>query len=594
MCGIIGYAGPRPAAEFVLPGLVALENRGYDSWGFVLQEDGPTYVVQRGLGPPSKSPVLASPPVLSYRLGLGHTRWATHGRVCLENAHPIEGGFKANPSCLVVHNGVIEGYEGHRKALEDRGYVFRTETDTEVAAHLFDWLSRQMERCEATDELAMQHMEELLSLLKGDLALAITSWRFPGWLLAACRGTPLLVTDAGHLASEASAFAGFATGCVRLADGAAVRHVDGDDGWYATSLGESITVPEAPPPPEGSSTHMLREIREQPDLLALTRPGLFLNRPPRAVLFGCGSSYHAAMLGAMYLEGQAKVPAEAHHASEFLHRDLTLYPAGTLFVALTQSGETKDTLEGMKKVQLHGAASKMVLVNEAFSAAARMGWGTVLLQAGKERGVAATKTFTAQAAALLDISFACGRPGWFGDFGHVRKGLSDSVAGVLAKEEVLANAARRLASGAYDRVLYLATGLLYPAALEGALKMKEVSYLHAEAMPAAEMKHGPIALVDGRTLAVFVLGYGSVSDGEKITANAAEVRSRGGDVLALADGSNWGRLPHAGHTFWWPGVCGAGQPIVASVAMQLLAYHAALARGLDVDRPRNLAKTVTV
>ncbi len=590
MCGIAGYAGSKPAAPFLLEAMRRLEYRGYDSWGYALQNKQGSHVVRKGLGAFSESfAVNNGNPHLMFQqeVGIGHIRWATHGTPSMDNAHPLRGGREAyEETCWVVHNGVIDNYRELRQAMVDKGYHFHTETDTEVIAHSFDYLSRFfIPDAAVTAELVAQVMADLIVMLKGQYAFAIVSKRFPGYVMAACSGAPLLVSEQGYLASDPRALAGFATGAWRLADDS-IAVLGGPDrvNIYDRYLRGGKLLYEAVPEvtvegrdPDFCPHHMLREIRQQPDLLRAPFSGLPLETGPvgRVVLFGCGSSWHAALMGSRYFEEEAHVPAEAHYASELANKDLELYAEDTFFIALTQSGETYDTLAAMREIRdIHGSDHLLVITNNLTSTAAKLAGYQIDMDLGDERGVAATKTFTVQVASLLELacSFTDG-PGMALAHLTTHTFLPDALELLLANEGQLAQIGKEVA--AYANVLYLASGINFPVALEGALKLKEVAYIHAEAMPAAEMKHGPIALIDKSVLSIFIAPF---AHDPRLLANMEEVRARGGPIIVLP-------LPRTTTLV---------EPLVAVVALQLVAYHAAVAKGLPVDRPRNLAKCVTV
>lgn len=609
MCGIVAFAGESEAAPFLYDAIKRLEYRGYDSWGFALQNETGGCIVQRTLGAPSEGHMGA----YQHKVGIAHTRWGTHGKPSVANAHPVAGGCRRQhpgqkicspDTCWVVHNGIIKNHESLRFCLiEDGGYVFQTETDTEVIAHTFDKLSRFIKYEEhVTAELAAEAIGNMCVTLEGQYAFAIVSSRFPGYILAACFGAPLLVTKNGFLASDISALSGWATEAFRVPDGAVA--VLGGPEWlyvvdrYNRPVGSmaSMTVPARPIREAKKEPHeMLQEIYEQP---ALLRIGLFgdelqIPHPSRVVLFGCGSSYHAAMLGKNYIEMFAGVPAEVYYASEFNHRNLSYYDDETLFVAITQSGETHDTLEAMGSiVAQRGRQQTILLTNNPNSSACEACFWFIDLEVGEERGVAATKTFSLMVSSLIELAvkIAVRADELFQIAADITHKLPAAVEKLLAMA-VLKGVGAYVSE--FNNALYLASGLNYPVAMEGALKLKEVAYIHAEAMPAAEMKHGPIALIDEKTVSIFLLpGVGVKVD--RLVANMCEIASRGGKVVVFHDeGIKAEDLP-GDLKVALPSCPTYVSPILMVIALQLVAYYAAVERGLPVDRPRNLAKCVTV
>lgn len=603
MCGIAAYAGTqKPAFEFVADALQNLEYRGYDSFGYVAVDtagEDSCYKICRKLGAPSDSLSCNLPEIVPGNLCIGHTRWATHGKVTLQNAHPISSG-----NTYVVHNGVIDNEKAIRKRLVKQGYKFETETDTEVIAHLFDYLAKHSKNGEDLVFAACAHLSEILILCEGRYAFAIVSQYFPGMLLAASNGCPLVFTAEGHLASDCEVFTGHAEKYYRLGDRqVAVKEVR-RPGWhvYTKDLARIAVEQKTVPQPEDATQEkeghkMLQEIHEQPSVLRKEPVGnLFAPSCSRVVFLGCGSSWHAGLLGRYFVEKYATIPAEVHYASEFIHHNPYLLSSHDLYVGITQSGETGDTVAALQMLHKQfGRAHTILLTNNPESTATQYATCVFPLSAGPEFGVAATKTFTATCAQLLDIAFMVntwGRrkrstPPAF------RRSLAMAVKRILDREKEIAGIGQYVAQ--FLNVLCLGHAMNYPVALEGALKLKEVAYIHAEGMPAAEMKHGPLALIDGGTLSLFILAESEQPPPARLLSNMQEVKARGGSVLAICDQSTASRVSElADKMFILPSVVEHNQPIVASVVLQLIAYYAAVERKLPVDRPRNLAKCVTV
>jgi glucosamine--fructose-6-phosphate aminotransferase (isomerizing) len=605
MCGIAGYAGlERPAAEFVTEALQELEYRGYDSFGYVVNNHR-GYEAVRKVGAPSESFACKCPEAYPGKLCIGHTRWATHGEVCIKNTHPIIGGTLELP-VYVVHNGVIDNYKNLKQRLIAEGFEFRTTTDTEVLAHIFDYLA-SLRRYEEDKVFAAQAiLTEILILCEGRYAFAIISEHFPNMLLIACNGCPLVFTEEGHLASDCEAFCGVSDKYYRLnSQQVAVKEVD-KPGWHVRTKDLVEVKLTAKPVPsaeeeisqEGNHHRMLHEIREQPAILRKEPlKAIFLPHCARMVFLGCGSSWHAGMLGQYFVERYANLPAEVHYASEFIYHNPKLLSANDLYVAISQSGETGDTVAALQMLnERFGCKANIVLItNKPESTAAQYAQNIFILPAGNEFGVASTKTFTATCACLVDIAYAVetwnqpprDHPPKF------RRSLANAVQKVLDREKEIEEIGRYVAG--FLNVLCLGHSLNYPIALEGALKLKEVAYIHAEGMPAAEMKHGPLALIDGGTLSIFVLAESENPPPARLFSNMQEVKARGGAVVAICDKSLADPVSElADKVFILPHVVEHNQPIVASVVLQLISYYAAVERGLPVDRPRNLAKCVTV
>jgi glucosamine--fructose-6-phosphate aminotransferase (isomerizing) len=611
MCGIVGYLGPREAAPILLEGLHRLEYRGYDSAGIsILTEDGTLTTLKK----PGKISVLeealdGSPPRGSC--GIGHTRWATHGAPTEANAHPH---FSADGDIALAHNGIIENADELRKDLEELGYEFRSETDTEVIIHLIDEAFKGNQTLEDAVAAALLQVE-------GAYGIAVVSSRDPGKIVAARNGSPLLlgIGRDGELlvGSDAAALVTHTRDVVYLDDGD-VAVLNGDGYWtFHLERGavsrpiQRVTWELGVVEKEGFEHFMLKEIFEQPSSLrdvlrgrllpeegsaklgGVTVSDLELLRIKRIIITACGTSWHSALLGEYMLEDLARVPVEVEYASEFRYKS-PLVDETTLVVAISQSGETADTLAALKEAKRRGAPT-MGIVNVVGSTIARETDFGVYLHAGPEIGVASTKAFTSQVVALALFSLYLGRRrGLSLEAGHrtVRalSALPNQVERILALDgEIQALAEKYMDCRNF---LYLGRGYQFPVALEGALKLKEVSYIHAEGYPAAEMKHGPIALIDDDMPVVALAPAGPIYS--KVLSNIEEVRARQGRVIAVVTDGNTEIHDKVDHVISVPSSLPHIQPILTSVPLQLLAYHMAVLRGCDVDQPRNLAKSVTV
>jgi glutamine---fructose-6-phosphate transaminase (isomerizing) len=607
MCGIVGYVGRRDATPILLSGLTRLEYRGYDSAGIAVQ-NGKGLIVQKLAGPLANLRGLVSAHPVQGTSGIGHTRWATHGAPTSGNAHPHTD---CHGRIAVVHNGILENAETLRILLEADGHVMRSETDTELIAHL-------IESCHG-DSLEAR-VAAALPRLEGTYGLVVASSDEPGKLVVARRGSPVLlgIGEGEHfVASDASALLEYTRSVVYLNDGdlAVITpdayHVRDERATLQARPVDAIAW-DASAVELGQHPHFMhKEIFEQPATIRNVLRGRLLphegttrlnglNLTPddcraiqRVVIVGCGSSWHAGLVGRHYFEHVAGVPVQVEYASEFrYHRQLRM--AGTLTLAISQSGETADTLEALRLARQAGSRV-LGVVNVVGSSIAREAHGGVYLHAGPEIGVASTKAFTSQLVALLMIALHIGRHRGLSPENGRRvvtqlARLPETAARALALEKQLARVAEEFAGT--PSALYLGRGLNFPVALEGALKLKEVSYVHAEGYPAAEMKHGPIALIDADMPVVFLApkdrGY------VKTISNMQEVRARGGRVIAFTSEGNGDLGSLAMHQLLIPRVSPLLAPVVASIPLQLLAYHTAVLRGCNVDRPRNLAKCVTV
>jgi glucosamine--fructose-6-phosphate aminotransferase (isomerizing) len=628
MCGIVGYVGSRQAADFLLQGLRRLEYRGYDSSGVVTISDRGELEVAKAAGRiDTLAEMLRQAPAEGH-IGIGHTRWATHGAATNVNAHPHLGG---NGVLALVHNGVIENYRPLKERLEGEGYEFRSATDSEIIAHLVascleeDGLlnpnAEDQERVIAASyEPLVQAVRRALAQLHGTYGLGIVFHDYPEVILAARLGSPLVVGvgEGEHfVASDASPLVGHTAKIVYLADhelavvtAEKLRVIHRDQGNVHHSV-QVLDLELEDVGLEGYPHYMLKEIFEQPESLRNAMRGRLsldegtavfggLNLTPqqlrsvnRFVLTACGTSWHAALVGEYLIEEFARIPVEIEYASELRYRNPPL-DHNTLLFAITQSGETADTLAALREMKRKGHPT-LAICNVVGSSIAQEADGGVYLHAGPEIGVASTKAFTSQCVVLAMLAL------YFGRLRHLSYGagqriieellrLPDQVSKALECNAKVRQVAEKYAGA--NNFLYLGRQYNFPTALEGALKLKEISYIHAEGYPAAEMKHGPIALVDENTPSVFLVPHGQVYD--KVMSNLEEIKARGGPVIAIVTHGDTRVAELADDVIYVPAVEDYLQPIVAAIPLQLLAYHIAVLRGCDVDKPRNLAKSVTV
>lgn len=629
MCGIVGYVGPSEAVEFLLPGLRRLEYRGYDSAGIVTVDPRGQFALTKTAGRIDQlAEKLAGHPTPG-RIGVGHTRWATHGPPNDTNAHPHVGG---NDVVALVHNGVIDNYRSLKQQLECDGYVFRTQTDSEVIAHLVASCLKKRSEAGAPvngghlsgvserHALLLAAVEEAVSRLQGTYGLALLFREHPDALVAARMGSPLVV-GVGHgqhyIASDSQPLVGHTDKIVYLADGEvalltaeSLKVMHRDQGPVKPNVRRLDF--EAKDVELGSFPHyMLKEIFEQPESLENAMRGRLstdeatakfgglnlstrqLRSVERIVMTACGTSWHAGLVGEYLIEELAGIPVEVEYASELRYRNAPM-ERHTLLFAITQSGETADTLGALREVKRKGHPT-LAICNVVGSTIAHEADGGVYLHAGPEIGVASTKAFTSQVAVLVMLAL------YFGRLRHLSfprgleiieqlQALPDVVRQALQCDAAVREIAAKYAHA--NNFLYLGRHYNFPAALEGALKLKEISYIHAEGYPAAEMKHGPIALVDEHTPSVFVAPPGLVYD--KVMANVEEIKARGGPVIAITCPGDDRLRGLADEIIEVPPVADYLQPLVTIVPLQLLAYHIAVLRGCDVDKPRNLAKSVTV
>ncbi len=607
MCGIVGYVGNRVATPMLIEGLKRLEYRGYDSAGVAIM-NGKGVETRRAAGKISRleSAIAANPPMGT--MGIAHTRWATHGPPTEANAHPH---VSQNGKIAVVHNGIIENATALKAGLEARGFVFKSDTDTEVLAHLIE--AAYAGNLEAA-------VIEALSQVDGTYGMAVISSDEKDKIVAARKGSPLLIgigEGEYYIASDASAILAHTRHVVYLDDGdiAVVTR----DGYKVLDL--DAIIHEKPVTriewdlaqiERGGYPHfMLKEIFEQPTTVENTMRGRLileegfsklgglniskedLLNVDNIIITACGTSWHSALIGEMMIEELCRIPVEVEYASEFRYRNPIVTPR-TLCIVISQSGETADTLAAMREAKRRGART-LGLVNVVGSTIAREDDGGIYLHAGPEIGVASTKAFTSQVVALAlftlklarlrDLSVARGR-----EIAQALANLPGQIQSILDRAEEIEALAEEFKRA--SNFLYLGRGYNFPAALEGALKLKEISYIHAEGYPAAEMKHGPIALIDEMMPVVCIAPHDSVFD--KITSNIQEVKARKGKVIAITTREEPSLAGKIDYEFRIPETVDLLTPILASVPLQLLAYYIAVKRACNVDQPRNLAKSVTV
>jgi glucosamine--fructose-6-phosphate aminotransferase (isomerizing) len=609
MCGIVAYVGRRPCLPILIEGLKRLEYRGYDSAGVAVQSEGRLRVV-KGAGKIRDLEARLAPESLPGTAGIAHTRWATHGEPNDVNAHPH---VDTHGRLALVHNGIIENYAVLKAALQAEGRVFRTETDTEVLAQLVEKYRQRGFKLEEAVVKALADVE-------GTYGIAVICADEPGTIVGARKGSPLVVGIADgeyFLASDVAPIVNHTRQVVYLDDGEmAVLTPEGFHTSTVTAERIHKAVEEVDwdltQIEKGGFPHfMLKEIFEQPASVRNSMRGRLdvkeglarlhglnltdeeMREIRRLIILGCGTSWHAGLIGEYMIEEQARIPVEVEYASEFRYRN-PIVREGTTVLVISQSGETADTLSAMREAQRRGARA-LGIVNVVGSTVARESDGGVYIHAGPEIGVASTKAFTGQVAVLSLLTLALGRLRELGAEAGIQ--LARELDSIPAKMERIlerSDAVRTIAEALshHDNFLYLGRGYQFPVALEGALKLKEISYIHAEGYPAAEMKHGPIALIDERMPVVFLCTRDGAYD--KVMSNMMEVRARRGSILAVATDGDTEVAHQADHVIYVPQTLPMLQPLLSVIPLQLLAYHIAVLRGCDVDQPRNLAKSVTV
>jgi glucosamine--fructose-6-phosphate aminotransferase (isomerizing) len=609
MCGIVGYVGNKNCVPILIQGLKRLEYRGYDSAGIgIIHKDEP--IVIKTKGKVSLLEERVSELVLESEIGIGHTRWATHGIPNEQNAHPHTN---ANKTLFIIHNGIIENFQTLKYNLITLGYKFESDTDTEVLAHLIDsYLNKGINLSKS--------VQMTLNEVNGTYGLAVMYSKEPDKIIAARKGSPLVIgIGAGEnfIASDVSAILAYTKNVIYLEDGEFAEIYK--DRYVVKSILDkeiekeiheiNMSIDEID---KGGYPHfMLKEIMEQPESTRNSMRGRLLIEEGSAKLGGlndiidrlvnskrilisaCGTSWHAALVGEYMLEQYARIPVEVEYASEFRYRNPILSGEDSIFF-ISQSGETADTLAALKEAKSRGALA-LGICNVVGSTIARESMSGVYIHAGPEIGVASTKAFTAQLVVLALITLLISkRKGLKPSEGKKIADALDEIPSKIAQILKLNDEIEQVAEEFKDspNFLYLGRGYNFPAALEGALKLKEISYIHAEGYPAAEMKHGPIALIDENMPVVFIAPKDSTY--EKILSNIQEVRARGGRIIAITDEGNGEIDKLVDHTIKIPRTIEMLTPILTSIPLQLLAYHIAVKKALDVDQPRNLAKSVTV
>ena len=611
MCGFVAYIGTRAAQNILIEGLKRLEYRGYDSAGVATIDGGLRLAkaVGRVFNVEEKIEALGGFP---GTIGLAHTRWATHGSVSETNCHPHRDD---SHGIALVHNGIIENYASLRKVLEDKGHTFHTETDTEVLAMLIG------EFYDKDAGMDLEHaVQAALREVTGAYAICVICEHEPDTLVCARKGSPLLIGIGNGefvVASDASAIVAHTTQAMALDDYNVVRITR--DGFRTSTIDDAEVTPQimqlelALEEIElgGFEHYMKKEIHEQPASLRNTLRGRLDDKEGAVVLGGLmqhakelvkarryiltaqGTALNAAMIGEYLFEDLAKVPTEVEYGSEFRYRN-PIIEDGTVVLAVSQSGETADTLAALRESKDRGALA-MGVVNVVGSSISRTTDAGVYLRVGPEIGVASTKAFTGQVAVLTMIALFLARRRFMSADACARiirelEEIPDKIEKALELDEHIKAVTERYVHR--ENWLFLGRGYNYPTAMEGALKLKEISYIHAEGMPAAEMKHGPIALIDEGMPVVFIANKGTQY--EKVMSNIEEVRSRGGHIIAVATEGDEQIKTVAEDVIYIPDCADCLSPLLAVVPLQLMAYHAAVARGHDVDKPRNLAKSVTV
>jgi glucosamine--fructose-6-phosphate aminotransferase (isomerizing) len=609
MCGIVGYVGPKIAMPMLLDGLKRLEYRGYDSAG-VSTLNGNGLETRKAAGKIAMLEDAVQQSPITGSIGIAHTRWATHGAPNTCNAHPHHD---CTDSIAVVHNGIIENANALKTELESRGHTFRSETDTEVLAHLIEAASEDGEPLEDA-------VIDALRLVEGTYGIAVISTRDPDKIVCARKGSPLLLglgEGEFYVASDVAAILEHTRQVVYLDDGE--MGVLTRKGYEVLDLnarrvrkGVSRIDWDLDQIEKGGYDHfMLKEIFEQPQTITNTMRGRLvaeegfsklgglnmtrdeLQEIDNVIITACGTSWHSALIGEMMMEELARIPTETEYASEFRYRNPIVTPK-TLCIVISQSGETADTLAAMREAKRRGART-LGLVNVVGSTIAREDDGGIYLHAGPEIGVASTKAFTSQVIALALLTLKLGRRRSLSvvqgrEIAQAMLELPAQIQSILDRAHEIETIAERFKNA--TNFLYLGRGYNFPVALEGALKLKEISYIHAEGYPAAEMKHGPIALIDENMPIVFIAPHDSVFD--KVTSNVQEVKARGGQVIALTSRNEPSLAGKLDFEFRIPETIDMLYPILAAIPLQLLAYYIAAKRGLHVDQPRNLAKSVTV
>ncbi len=607
MCGIVGYIGQKQAASLLVDGLKRLEYRGYDSAGVSLM-NGTGVETRKAKGKIAMLEAAIGKEPIHGNVGIAHTRWATHGPPNECNAHPHHD---CTGTVSVVHNGIIENYGPLRAMLKKTGHTFVSDTDTEVLAHLIE---------AAFDGNLEEAVVDALALVEGTYGIAVISSNDPNKIVAARKGSPLLIgigEGENYVASDVAAILAHTRQVVYLDDGEMA--VLTRDGYQVSDLDQKAVKKrvnriewDLDQIEKGGFDHfMLKEIMEQPQTIENTMRGRLvtedgfsklgglnltmdeLKNLDHIILTACGTSWHSALIGKLMIEEHARIRCEVEYASEFRYRN-PIVTDKTLCIVISQSGETADTLAAMREAKRRGAKT-LGLVNQVGSTIAREDDGGIYLHAGPEIGVASTKAFTSQVIALALLTLKLARIRTMSvvqgrEIAQAMEALPAQIESILERAKEVEKIAEAFTDA--TNFLYLGRGYNFPAALEGALKLKEISYIHAEGYPAAEMKHGPIALIDANMPVVFIAPHDSVF--EKVVSNVQEVKARGGRVIAITSRDEPSLEGKIDYEFRIPQTIDMLNPILAAIPLQLLAYYIAAKRGLNVDQPRNLAKSVTV
>ncbi len=616
MCGIVGYTGFQDAYEVVINGLRRLEYRGYDSAGIVLDDKGETFQVAKTKGKVDDLVAISENLAGTSKVGMGHTRWATHGVPSDQNSHPH---LSNNGKIALVHNGIIENYDTIKTMLTEKGYVFHSETDTEVLVNLIEYI--MVSNPELDFPTAVRYA---LNEVFGAYAITVMHDDYPGLLVVARLGSPLAIglgNNEYFIASDASPFVEFTKQAVYLEEGhMATISLEGGvdirnikDNVKITPQVQELKMSLEQIEKGGYEHFMLKEIFEQPKSIQDTLRGRLLveegiikmagiwdhleriNRAERIIIIACGTSWHAGLIGEYLIEEFARIPVEVEYASEFRYRN-PIISEKDVVIAISQSGETADTMAAIKLAKEKGAFIYGIC-NVVDSSIARVTDAGSYTHAGPEIGVASTKAFTAQLTILSLIALKLGKHN--GNLGNQEfmeliaelDAIPQRVQEVLeSTHETVKEISRNFVDA--QNFLYLGRGYNFPAALEGALKLKEISYIHAEGYPAAEMKHGPIALIDENMPIVIIAPKQGHYD--KIVSNVQEIKARKGQVIAVVNKGDTQVASVADYVIEFPETSECFSPIIASVPLQLLSYYVAVYRGANVDQPRNLAKSVTV
>lgn len=615
MCGIVGYIGPREAYPILIAGLKRLEYRGYDSAGIALINDGGQLNVYKEKGKVSNLEAIASQRDTTGKIGIAHTRWATHGEPSAVNAHPH---VSQSGRLALVHNGIIENYASLKEFLKGKGFTFKSSTDTEVLVQLIEFMQQEYGKdLEGAVVLALRRVV-------GAYAIAVIDKEFPDKIVVAKKSSPVAIgvgkdNDEFFFASDALPFADYTNKLIYLNDNEVALLKLGQDIEIRNLDNKEIThdIKEVDINLEslekgGFDHFMLKEIYDQPRCISDCMRGRLLLKEKRIVLstinlhrnelvnagrfviVACGTSWHAGLIGKQLIEQWAKIPVEVEYASEFRYRNPVILP-GDVVIAISQSGETADTLAAFELAKKSGALC-FGIVNAVGSSIARASDTGIYIHVGPEIGVASTKAFTGQVTVLTLFALALGH-----ELGTIPQQeyedtieelgrIPGKIKTVLEKDSKIKDIARTLTYA--ENALYMGRGYNYPVALEGALKLKEISYIHAEGYPAAEMKHGPIALIDEDMPVVFVATHHQLY--KKILSNIEEVKARNGRIIAIVTEGDEAVSDIAEATIEVPPTLAPLAPLLSVIPLQLTAYHVAVEKGLNVDQPRNLAKSVTV